>query len=249
MQRRPSINVPISVNIGFIALLVIGFLAVWLMQDRGLAVILHFQSTELSRHPWTILTYPFDGLAGPIGILFASLWMINIGTHVENDLGPLKYALVLLAFVALCPLFIVMGGAIMSKPGAMSGPWPVVEAVTIMWATQAPTAEVRLFGILPIQARYLAWFGAALIFFSAHPLVAPFLLIPLGLLWAFAANKLPIAYGRPRANTPTAKYRKHWKEDDNYFSDVKRREKEREERERLRKLFEGSLQDDDNKDK
>lgn len=248
MQRRPSINIPISVNIGFIALLVIGFVVIWLGQDRQLWRLLTFDTTTFDSQPWTLITYPFDGTAGPIGILFAGLWMYSIGTSVENDLGSLKYFLVLLVFVALCPLFIFLGSKVMSEMGLMHGPWPVVEAVTILWATRAPRAQVRLYGVLPIEARYLAWFGAALIFFSARPLVAPFLLIPLGLLWAFAANKLPIAYGKPRRSDPTGRYRKHWKEDEGYFSDVKRREKEREERERLRKLFEGSLKDDD-KDK
>lgn len=245
MQRRPSFNIPLSVTNGFIALIAIGFIVTWLMQDRGQALPLTFMSTYVGLYPWTVVTYPFDGSAGPIGILFAGLWMYSIGASVENDLGSLKYFLVLLVFVLLCPLFIIIGAKVMNDVGAMNGPWPVVEAVTILWATRVPKTEVRLYGVLPIQARYLAWFGAALIFFSARPLVAPFLLIPLGLLWAFAANKLPIPYGKPRDNTPTGRYKKHWKEDDSYFADVKRREKEREERERLRKLFEGSIGDDE----
>jgi hypothetical protein len=170
---------------------------------------------------------------------------MTVGVQVESELSGPKYAFVLGLFTILCPLFIWIGSLITRQAGWMAGPWVTVEGVTIVWATRYPEAVCRLFGIFPIKAKYLGWLGAAIIFFSATPVLAIFLAVPLIGIWAFAANKLPfVAYGKPKDDRPTSRYRKHWKEDENYFSDVKRREKEREERERLRKLFEGGSGDE-----
>lgn len=238
-------RISLSVTTGFIGLLVVSFVVSWLFQDATLFKLLSFSTLTAGSQPWTFLTYPFDGSIGIFGILCAAIWMSSVGGQVEQDLTAPKYLAVILAFVALCPLFVLLGSLIMGETGYMFGPLVVIECVTIMWATRAPLAVVKVFGILPVQARWLGVLGAAFIFFSAPPKIAPFLLIPLGLIWAFADNRLPIRYGKPRGKTPTETYRKHWKEDENYFSDVKRREKEREERERLRKLFEGSIKDDE----
>lgn len=234
-----------SVTTAFVVLVAVGFVAMWLTKSPGVVPDLTFLTRLFADRPWTPLTYPFDGSAGLFGVLFATLWMLMIGNQVESELGSLRFGIVIALFTVLCPLFIWIGSIVTKEPGGMNGPWVTVEGVTIMWATRYPETELRLYAILPIKAKYLGWFGAAIIFFGVTPILTPFLIVPLIGVWAFAANKIPfLPYGRPRANTPTARYRKHWKEDENYFSDVKRREKERDERERLRKLFEGGSVDE-----
>jgi hypothetical protein len=64
---------------------------------------------------------------------------------------------------------------------------------------------------------------------------------PLILAWFYGADKLPIRYGLLRRLPTTGKTKQ--KEFDAFISNVRDREKEREEKERLRKLFEDSLDD------
>jgi hypothetical protein len=60
----------------------------------------------------------------------------------------------------------------------------------------------------------------------------------------FAVNKLPgLSYSKPvfKAAPSKAQIAK----ENRFYDDVRRREQERAEKERLRKLFEGSIKDDD----
>ena len=79
--------------------------------------------------------------------------------------------------------------------------------------------------------------------------MAPFAAAPLALAYFYAANKLPfLQYGSTpsgiRGENPAGTRRVYKKE---YYDEVKRREKDRAEKERLRKLFEQSAFDDKDK--
>ena len=86
--------------------------------------------------------------------------------------------------------------------------------------------------------------GVVVSYGAQNPPAAIAMLLPLGLAWLFASDRLPIGYrsgsgggGSRRQRFTVVRGAKEY--DDGYFEDVKAREIEREERERLRKLFEG----------
>ena len=196
-------------------------------------------------HPWSFLTYPFfTSASNTVGLLFLCLWLWGIGGSVERDLGSVKYLLVFFAFTALCALGLLIGGKVLNIEGSMAGGWTAVAAITIMWGTRNPNQTVLLMFVIPIQGKWIAWLAGVIVFFGTVPQLAPFAVAPLILAYYFAANRLPFApYSKSDLKfTGAAKTTERYNRA--YYDEVRKREKEREERERLRKLFEGSLGDD-----
>ena len=76
---------------------------------------------------------------------------------------------------------------------------------------------------------------------ARDPLVGVLLVLPLGIAWLFGADRLPLAFaaGAHRSRRPAPVVKGGTRYDDAYYGNVKEREIEREEQERLRKLFEG----------
>ena len=122
-----------------------------------------------------------------------------------------------------------------------------IGALTVAWGVRNQTACVRLWAIIPITGKWIAILEAFLVLFvmgESAPLVGVFALVPLGVAWAYAANGIPgLSFG-PTTPRVSRAAKANERRDQSYYDDVFRRAKEREERERLRKLFEDSLEDD-----
>ncbi len=145
----------------------------------------------------------------------------------------------------------MIGGALLHDPFVLASAWIPLSMISVMWGTRNPDAPVTLMFILPLTGKWVAWLSAFLVFFAlAHyPELAPFAAAPCILAYFFAANKipfLPFAKSDQRYMGATKKWERY---DKSYYEEVQRREKDRDERERLRKLFEGSLNDDPDKDR
>jgi membrane associated rhomboid family serine protease len=219
--------------------------------------------TDFSQ-PWGLVTYPFaypgDG-SGLIWLVLEVLWLWGMGGSVERDLGTPKYVALFLAFTLLGALSLALGAAVVGASFPVIGPLIPIGAITVVWGTRNPTLPVMLMMIIPILGRWLAWLTAAIVFFNVTamynaPLVGAFGCVALFVGWLFASNRIPgVAYsrgawgpdwgfrsrGKPTV-TPSSKKTDYMSQE--YYDDVRRREQERAERERLKKLFEGSLDDD-----
>jgi hypothetical protein len=191
---------------------------------------------------WTVATYPFVNDLGALGLVFLPLWLLSIGGSVERDHTPVRFAVILgiLILLSMLPFLIL------SRP--LYGILVPNSALTAIWATRQPNATVMIFGLVPVKAKWIGWLGVAsvLVTYGAGNL-------PLGVLalvssltaYLFASNRLPVRYGYSQYQIGAAKQTKAQKvKEDAYLSDVFLREQERAERERLRRLFEGSLEDD-----
>lgn len=196
--------------------------------------------------PWTFLTYPLFPAGGLLAVLLGGWWLWGIGGAVEKEIGWLRYLSMVLAVTILAPLFMWLGAAITRSDGTLAGYWMILPTVTVAWATRHPSDNVLFMLMLPIQGRWIGWISVLFVFFGSPPQLAPFAVIPLALVWAFADGRLPISF-RPTQSRAGARSRSGLPIDDNFLSDVYRREKEREERERLRKLFEDGMVDNDGK--
>jgi hypothetical protein len=106
-----------------------------------------------------------------------------------------------------------------------------------------------LFGFLPLTGYWLGWATVImdlLLYGAGAPVVGVLACVHLGGAALFASDRLPyLPYGsgdyRPgrkvKVNEKEAVGRGQVRYDQTYFDEVKRREKEREEQERLKKLF------------
>lgn len=240
--------------------LVAAFVACFLLAFMKLLPVeaMVFQTGHAMQSPWTLFTYPFADMdpSNFIGALFTCLWLYWIGGTLERDLGPGKYLAfffgsTLLGSLAILLAAVLLGGAPLFAFGAL---FPL-SALTVAWGTRYPTSSIMLWFVIPITGKWVAWLTAGIVLFGAgaasgagiNPMVGIFACIPLVAAWAFAAGRLPFfTYGKE------APARKAWKpseKDDRFFDEVRKREKDREERERLRKLFESSLIDDPDDDR
>lgn len=240
------------VTVGLVVAIALAFMIAWFTKGRWFGVDLLFAPTLIAQQPWGMITYPFasggDG-NGLIGVFFVCLWLWGIGGSVERELGPLRYALFWVGMTFLGALFhwigfMVAGGSLTPMQSALLGAFFPVSAVTVAWGTRNPTATVTLMFVLPILGKWLAVLSVLLVFFGTNsPILAVFAIIPLGLAYLYAADKIPFLPWTAGKMTPRetkrAEKRQYAKIDE-----ALDRQKDREERERLRRIFEASLIDD-----
>lgn len=236
------------ITLGVIASLTVSSLFFWISNLQGVEHVA-FTKDWLSR-PWTLLSYPWAYMPlGGVGIIFFLMlvfWLLIVGGSVERDMGPGRYATLWIAGTVIPALLMWAGYQASRAPVILAGPLLPVSAITIAWATRNPTAPISHYGIIPLTAMWLAWIDVAIVFFS-YGLGAPWMGVlacgGLAFAYLFAADKIPgLAYAKSAKYKPSRGARAQSNE---YFDDVRRREKEREEQERLRRLFEGSVKDDE----
>ncbi len=236
------------VSVTLIGLIVILFLLGWGIQ-RDISSLLAFNTLTSAAKPWQILTYVFVPSYDLIGVLFASFWMWNIGTVVERDQGSPRFAAILGIYTVLAALCLWLGSAITGIPGVLVGAWGILSCVTVLWGTRYPNMTTLFMFVIPIKAKWLALLSVALVFFGSHPALAVFAALPLILAALFARDQLPIKYGSgPSSAKRVNKTRSGMPTSPEFIADVRKREQERADRERLRKLFEDGMIDNE-KDK
>jgi len=240
------------VTVVLIALIVLSFLGQY-MQALSPEVFALLTPDAMLK-PWTLLLWPlsFPGLGGHfLGVVFGSLWLWSLGGLVEREMKSRRFAIMVVGFTALMGAMAVVGSLVTRTPGILAAPYPVIALVTVIWGTRYPNHEVKFMFVLCLAAKWVAWISAGLVFFSIPAQLAPFVILPLALAHFFAAGKLGIPYSgayaaKKKADAPT--YGRTGKVDGKFLDDVNQRAKEREERERLRKLFESSMIDNTGED-
>lgn len=240
-------------TIGLIASLLGVFVISWLMSGK-LADPLQFYSNW--SQPWGLITYMWASTGDGQGLfwfLIELYWLWWVGSAAEVQLGTPKFLAFFIAAGVAAALFIWVGLAII-YPGlyvpVMGGPGLAISAMTVAWGVRNPHQSILLFAIIPIPGWILAWLTVALTLFGYGslyhaPLMGLFAILHLGLVYLFATNRLPgLTYSRYN-EAPSRKQMKATEaRDKGYFDDVRKREQERTERDRLRKLFEDSMKDD-----
>ncbi len=250
------------VTIGFLASLIIFAFVWWLSGAKGMEKFVLAPGWQ--SQPWTLFTYPWAQLPfvsgfAIIGFVFMIMWTFWTGSFVERDLGAIKYAGLWAVMILLPALFQVLLGPLVSQVYGTAGLWLPLGGVTIVWCARNPKAQIMMYGIIPMSGQILAivtLVSTILLAGFGNPLLGIISALHLPIAYAFALNKIPFwpysrgagGFGRSRASDSQFLHKTE-KMDKGYYDDVKRREKERDERERLRKLFESSITDDTNKDR
>lgn len=248
--QRKAYQLGAPVSVGIVVVLAVAFVVQWLAFRTPLAGLLAFNPSTALAEPWTFLTYPLAASLTPFGLLsivFAGLWLWGIGASVEREIGSRTFGIFWLLFTLLPAVMMLLGAILVGGQATILGPWIPLSAVTVVWGTRNPNTPITFMFVLPLTGRWLAWLAAGLILVGTPMQLVPFAAVPLILAWAYAANRLPIAYGKTAAPAKAANrtpMRGGQVYDKRYFDDVKRREQERQERERLRQLFERSLIED-----
>lgn len=239
------------VSLSLVGWLFVTYLIGWFQMGKSVFAPLMLDTRMLGAKPWTLLTYGFVQDYGPfLFFLLGLLWIWSFCSSVEIDLGPKRFLAFFAGYVLLGGLCVWAGSTVAGLPIVLSGPLIAATAITVAWCARHPQAQVRLMMILPITGRWLALIVAAMTLFAYPPMVGIFAVIPAALAWLWGSDRLPIPYGARRnvwdqridAKTLAREEEKKQRLRDEAFQ----RQKEREERERLRKLFEESVKEDDN---
>lgn len=230
------------VTIGILVVLVIGMLLDWGSGGKATEPLVFVGRDALKIYTW--ITYPYTQFMSPFSALFLGIWLYQIGSSTEKEHGARNFLLLWLGIcvVSVLPLILVQSKA--------SGSLLPVGALTVMWATRRPESILMIFGLVPIKAKWIGALSALSVFFVYASTGAQFyigFLALVGCLLAFlyASNRIPnVKYGFGYGSYVKPKQTKEQKKkEQQYINDVFKREQEREERERLRKLFESSLDD------
>lgn len=198
--------------------------------------------------PWTLVTYPWSQLilsgVSILGFIFLMIWFYSIGRAVERDVNSKKFAVIWVVATLVGALSNWAGSYLAKGFWPLTGPALPIAAISIIWCTRNPSAEMRVYMVIPITGKWLGFIivGLVLLGFGRDaPLVGILDCVPVALAFAYASNRLPgLAYGAGgvyKAKQKEATTRGQVMYDQSYFDDVKRREIEREERERLKKLL------------
>lgn len=232
-------NAPVT--LGLIAVLVL-FTFILPTLPSGVQGSLAFDA-QWYGHPWSLLTYSFIFPGGPgnlVGLFFLAWWGLMIGGMVEREMSSRRYGIFLAAVAIGSPLVMWVGAMLFQSPVTIFGPFFIDAAVAVAWGTRFASLELRILGVLPIQARVIGWLftiGLYLVYGIGNPVLGTFALLPLLAVWAFAENKLPFAFGPRLIERTKAAGRGVVQYDEAYYDEVRKREQERAEKERLRKLL------------
>ncbi|MBC8064496.1 MAG: hypothetical protein H7Y17_06685 [Chlorobia bacterium] len=249
------------ITIGIIASIVIFAFVWWFSATKGIEQVVLAPTWQAK--PWTLLSYPWADTPFYSGVrllcfVFLCMWIFFTGGSIERDLGPTKYAVLWLAMILLPALFIVLLGPSVGIVAA-AGMWLPEAGITLIWCVRNPTSQIMMYGIIPLSGKWLGWVTIAvtvLLSGFGSPLFGVISGLHLAVAWAYASNRIPFwtysmgggTFGRAKL-TDRPFLKKSEKLDKSYYDDVKKREKERDERERLRKMFESSANDDPPKDR
>lgn len=108
---------------------------------------------------WRLLTFPFIAPVGglPIFAIFYFLIFFYLGTTLENAWGSFRYNAYLgIGYVATVAAAF-LADAISPGAGWVVGDY-VYWSLFLAFARLQPDFEIRLFFVLPVKMRYLAWF-------------------------------------------------------------------------------------------
>ena len=100
-------------------------------------------------------------------VVFASLWLFWVGGSLERSWGSARFALFFFGITAASGIGVYFGSLLMHEEGSFlrGGLWLPVTSLTVAWATINPLQTVMLYGIVPIQARWIALFEVGVIYF------------------------------------------------------------------------------------
>lgn len=239
-------------TLGLVVALAIGFLVGWLLADGRWYRLAGFDTQAPS--PLGFVAYPlasgFYGL-GLLCFLFALYWLWMIGTTLERDLSS-KTWLIVWGVATIVGASIVWLAALITKtPFNLLGPYWPIAAVTMIWCARQPESQILMMGLIPLKAKILAILTVVFLvigFGAGAPLFGLLSALPLGLFWLYGSGRLPgLAFGRSPASDHRLKVQKT-KEFHSFIDDVRKREEERAEREKLRELFERSARSEEKRE-
>ncbi|MBI5707374.1 MAG: rhomboid family intramembrane serine protease [Armatimonadetes bacterium] len=233
-----------------VSAVLIGFLLCWFDRSFRTFEAFRFQTNLFGSRPWTALTYAYCD-SGVVSVLFAGYWLWTMGGALERDIGTKALASFWLVESLLCPITFWVGSKVLGADGLLIGPWVPLAGLTMVWGLRNASARMLLFFVVPVSGRAIAWLAALLVLFGAYsvqmryaPGLAVFAALPLVFAWSLGTRRMKLPGIPERGAKGNDFVRGAGFYSKEYFDDVKRRERDRAEKERLKRLLEGPSGDE-----
>ena len=126
---------------------------------------------------WRLVTWVFFEL-GPISLIFGCLMLFWFGRDLVERWGARRFLTVYLGLAAATAALTALVGLgwEAAAHGDHAGSWPVLCGLMVAWGLEMPQRPLRLFGVLPLVGRHLAWLTVAgTILFALFGGLAPYL--------------------------------------------------------------------------
>lgn len=174
------------------------------------------------------------------------IWWYSFGGMFERAWGTRSLLIHFAVSVIINGLACAIGLWALNSKVFIDSSWLPVSFISVIVCAYHAESPTNFMG-LPTQMKWIAVFVAILVIFNiglGQPAMGLVAALPLALAWFYGKNGVRgFQFGRSNGATPADK-RKN-REFDEFMSKVRSKEKDRAEQERLRKLFEGSIADDD----
>lgn len=242
-------------SVAILALSILACFVAFFTNDRSTTYIEFVGTID---EPWRLITWPFASHPLGFGFLWnviAWAWFWWVGSALEREFGTARFVIGFLSASLMGLAFLCVGGAIFGlrvfEPATYNGLLLGDAALTVFFALKNRSAQIALFGLVQVGGPVLAGITALSVVFGyggayRQPMMGFFGALHLGIAAYLAYGGVP---GAGRAGTSSGKLKKTEAMRPEYYADVKKRAKEREEKERLRKLFESSISDEDAPDR
>ena len=139
---------------------------------------------------WRIVTWSFFNLDA-ISLIFAVLMVLFFGRDLCQSWGGRRFLLFYVGMslaTALCVCLVGRLGWLDVWGHSYHTSWPVVDAITIVWATMYPSRQIVLYFVLPVGGRtliYLTLIGTLIFaFLDGFALYVPHF-VAMGLAWLY----------------------------------------------------------------
>lgn len=126
---------------------------------------LSFYAPASLAQPWRLLTYPLVSVH-PISLLFYGLVMWWVGGSLERSWGTRFFAIYFGLMAIISALGLSAGAATLGVTSLNVDNWLPLAALVVAWCMLNPNQEIRLWGVIPILAKWLALGEVLLIFFG-----------------------------------------------------------------------------------
>ena len=239
-----------TATITIVAALAVSFFLIFLTSGSGPFVFENLvYSPDLSK-PWTLLTYPFATMLARVFWFALACWVTyQFLSDIERTLGAWGAALFFFSMTFLGGIGYYIGTLGFGTSAYLPSLNLPLEVVIFTWALRNWGQTVNFFGFIPVPTKVLAWLCIAAVVIELgwmNPIVGVFAAFPFAIAWPYAMNKIPfMKFGKVPDIVDIKEKKKDEREFHDYMEKVREKEQERKEKERLRKLFEDSLSEDD----
>jgi len=209
-------------------------------------IMLGFHTDMALKWPWGALTYPAIGVCcGLLSLLFSCFWMWIAGGSMERAWGTARFGLFFFSGALVSALGLWLGARVTGVGNIdVYGLWLPLAPVTVAFALFNPEQQVLFAFVIPIKLKYLAIISVAavLIEYGSINLVLGLFSL-LGCAYAYWYVRRPVR-SAPRQRAQVVRVYERRRRGLNPFAGIK----EWNDRRKLKKLFDRSYGEDDERD-